>query len=153
MNSRPTSQTEPLPITTTRPRLTRSIAAVALGFVLTGALSVGMDVVLHAVGIYPPWGQVTPGGLLLLATLYRIVFTVLGGGLTARLAPNRPMKHVVILGTVGTVAAVIGAFATWNAGPQFGPHWYPLALIVTAFPAVWLGGRLSTSRRLEGRLV
>src|SRR5262245_5508199 len=122
MNSRPTSQTAPLPITTTRPRLTRSIAAVALGFVLTGALSVGMDLVLHAVGIYPPWGQVTPSGLLLLATLYRIVFTVFGGGITARLAPNRPMKHVVVLGTEGTLAALIGAVGQWNARPHLRPY-------------------------------
>ncbi len=36
----------------------------------------------------------------------------------------------------------IGAVATRNAGPAFGPHWYPIALIVTALPTAWLGGKL-----------
>jgi len=131
---------------TKRPLL-RSIAAVALGFILTAALSVITDVILHAVRVFPPWAQQVPSGLLLLALLYRVIFTIAGGWVTARLAPNRTMKHVAILGALGTVAASIGAFATWNAGPQFGPHWYPLALIVTALPAVWIGGRLFLSRQ------
>jgi hypothetical protein len=24
-------------------------------------------------------------------------------------------------------------------GPEFGPHWYPVSLIVTALPCAWLG--------------
>ena len=40
------------------------------------------------------------------------------------------------------LAATAGAVATWNAGPAFGPHWYPLALVVTALPCVWAGGLL-----------
>jgi hypothetical protein len=35
----------------------------------------------------------------------------------------------------------IGAIVTWNRGPEFGPHWYPLALVVTALPAAWLGAK------------
>jgi hypothetical protein len=31
---------------------------------------------------------------------------------------------------------------TWNKGPTFGPHWYPLALIVLAMPQAWVGGKL-----------
>jgi hypothetical protein len=31
---------------------------------------------------------------------------------------------------------------TWNSGPEFGPKWYPLALVVVALPCAWLGGRL-----------
>ena len=29
-----------------------------------------------------------------------------------------------------------------DAPPAFGPHWYPVALIVTAIPCAWLGGKL-----------
>jgi hypothetical protein len=29
--------------------------------------------------------------------------------------------------------------ATWYAGPEFGPRWYPALLVVTALPCV-LGG-------------
>jgi hypothetical protein len=80
--------------------------------------------------------------LFVLATMYRVVYTVGGGYLTARLAPERPMRHVIVLGCVGLVAATIGLVATWNSGPELGPKWYPILLVVTALPCVWLGGRV-----------
>jgi hypothetical protein len=40
------------------------------------------------------------------------------------------------------VLSIIGAAATWNRGPAFGPHWYPLALVVTALPTAWAGGKI-----------
>ena len=79
-------------------------------------------------------------GLFVLAAAYRLLFTVLGGYMTAGLAPRRPMTHVVILGTIGALAATGGAVATWNAGPEFGPRWYPVLLVVTALPCVVAGG-------------
>jgi hypothetical protein len=120
----------------------RSVGAVVAGFALTAGLSLGMDAVMHATGVFPPWGEPMPDGLYAWATVYRIAFTVTGGYLTARLAPRRPMRHVIALGVVGLVAATAGAAATWNAGPAFGPRWYPLALIGTALPSVWAGGIL-----------
>jgi peptidoglycan/LPS O-acetylase OafA/YrhL len=124
----------------------RSVAAVATGFFATALLSLGTDVVLHAAGVFPPWGQAMSDGLYVLATIYRVVYTLLGGYLTAALAPRRPMPHVVTLGAIGLVAATIGAAATWNAGPAFGPKWYPLLLVVTALPCVWAGGMLRARR-------
>jgi hypothetical protein len=124
----------------------RSVAAVAAGFFATALLSLGTDVVLHATGVFPPWGQAMSDGLYVLATIYRVVYTLLGGYLTAALAPRRQMSHVVTLGAIGVVVATIGAAATWNAGPAFGPRWYPLLLVVTALPCVWAGGMLRARR-------
>jgi peptidoglycan/LPS O-acetylase OafA/YrhL len=124
----------------------RSVAAVAAGFFATALLSLGTDVVMHATGVFPPWGQAMSDGLYVLATSYRVVCTVIGGYLTAALAPRRPMSHVVVLGAIGIVAATVGAIATWNAGPAFGPRWYPVLLIVTALPCVWAGGMLRARR-------
>lgn len=118
----------------------RSVGAVAAGFLCTALLSVGTDAFLHARGIFPPTGQAMSDGLFVLAAAYRLVFTVLGGYMTAGLAPRRPMTHVVILGTIGALAATGGAVATWNAGPEFGPRWYPVLLVVTALPCVVAGG-------------
>ncbi len=77
-----------------------------------------------------------------LATAYRIVFGVLGGYVAARLAPDRPVRHAVILGFVGVVLSLAGAAATWNQGPGFGPKWYPLSLVAIALPSTWAGGLL-----------
>jgi hypothetical protein len=80
--------------------------------------------------------------LFLLATAYRTLYGVAGSYLTARLAPYQPMQHALAGGVVGLVVSAVGAAATWNRGPAFGPHWYPVALIVTAMPCAWAGGIL-----------
>jgi hypothetical protein len=120
----------------------RSIGAVAAGFLATALLSTVADLVMHATGVFPPWGQPMSNGLFAWASIYRAAFTVLGGFITARLAPRKPMTHVLILGAIGIVAASAGVIATWNRGPEFGPKWYPIGLVVTALPCVWAGGAL-----------
>jgi hypothetical protein len=124
--------------------LGRSIGALLAGMFVGIVLTIVTDIVLHAVGVFPPWGQSMVGfdGALLLATAYRTVFGVVGCYIIARLAPNRPMQHALVGGLVGLVVSIVGAAVTWNKGPAFGPHWYPLALIVLALPQAWLGGKL-----------
>lgn len=123
-------------------RILRSLGALLAGFVVVVVLSLGTDVALHASGVFPPWGQPMSNGLFLLATAYRTVFAIAGSYLTARLAPSRPMAHALLGGAIGLVLSTAGAVATWDRGPEFGPHWYPLALVATALPCAWLGGRL-----------
>jgi hypothetical protein len=120
-----------------------SVGAVAAGFIVTALLSVGTDAVMHRTGIFPVSGQPMSDGLFAWAAAYRIAFTVLGGFVTARLAPRQPMLHVLILGAIGALAATAGTVATWNAGPEFGPRWYPILLVLTALPCVWLGGLIA----------
>jgi drug/metabolite transporter (DMT)-like permease len=122
----------------------KSIGAVLAGFVGVVVLSLGTDIVLHAAGVFPPWGQPMSDALFLLATVYRTIYCIAGSYIAARLAPDRPMAHTLALGIVGLVVSTVGAVATWNKGPEFGPHWYPAALIVTAIPCAWLGGKLRT---------
>ena len=78
--------------------------------------------------------------LAVLATAYRFVISIAGGWLTAKLAPQNPMKHALILGVVGIVLGMVGVITTWNLG--MGPHWYSIALVVLAVPQCWLGGKL-----------
>jgi hypothetical protein len=127
-------------------RLGRSIGALLSGFVVGVILSLGTDMALHATGIFPPWGQAMSDGLFLLATAYRIVYNIVACYIIARVAPNRPMLHALIGGAIGLVLSAVGAGATWNKGPEFGPHWYPLALIATALPCAWIGGKLPDMR-------
>ncbi|MGB6958844.1 MAG: hypothetical protein WBF01_00445 [Candidatus Acidiferrum sp.] len=122
----------------------RSIVAVLAGVVAGMVLSLATDVLLHLARVFPPWGASMDGydGALLLATIYRTVYGILSSYIAARLAPNRPMLHAMVLGILGFVVSLLGAAATWNKGPAFGPHWYPVALVVLALPTAWLGGKL-----------
>ncbi|HKV63574.1 MAG TPA: hypothetical protein VJO16_16835 [Candidatus Acidoferrum sp.] len=118
--------------------------AVLAGMVVDVAITLATDEVLHKVGVFPPWGASMTGydGALLLATIYRTVYGVLSSYITARLAPYRPMLHALIGGFIGLAVSAAGAVTTWNKGPAFGPHWYPLALVVLALPTAWVGGML-----------
>jgi hypothetical protein len=134
--------TIPLTRPSTHPRrLWRSAAAVFLGFVSVVVLSLGTDQVLHVLQVYPPWGQpMYDPRLNLLALSYRSVYPVLGGYITARLAPKNPLGHALALGVIGTVVGTAGAIATIPM--HLGPRWYPIALALTGLPLSWLGGVL-----------
>ena len=118
----------------------KSIWAVVAGVLFILIVTTLVDIVLHATGVFPPMDQPINDTLALLATSYRIVITVGGAWLTARLAPNKPMKHAMILGYVGVVMGLIGLVATWNLA--LGPRWYPILLVVLAIPQCWAGGRI-----------
>lgn len=121
----------------------KSIGAVLAGFMTVVLLSVATDYMLESLGIFPPSGEgLFITWMLILAFAYRFLYTVAGGYVTAVLAPTMPMRHVTILGIIGTVAGTVGVFVGWNLSD----HWYPIALAVTAFPSTWLGGILRTKR-------
>lgn len=132
-------------------RIGRSIGAVLAGFVAVVILSLGTDVLMHAIGLFPQLGEPMADKLLLLATAYRILYGVAGSYITARLAPNRPMGHALVGGLIGLILSSAGAVATWNQEAALRHHWYPLALIATAMPTAWAGGKLRV-RQLRARI-
>jgi hypothetical protein len=105
-------------------------------------LSIGTDALMNATGVFPALGQPMRDSLLLLATAYRTAYGVAGSYLAARLAPDRPMIHALLLGFIGLAVSILGAVATWGKGPASGHEWYPLALVALAIPSAWLGGKL-----------
>jgi hypothetical protein len=131
-------------------RLPRRIGAVVAGLLVVVILDVGIDMVMHKTGIYPPWFQPMRTSLWLLAIAYRTCDGIVGGYIVARLAPDRPVQHALVLGVIGLVMSTLGAVATWSKGPEFGPKWYPLALVVLAVPNALIGGLLR-QRQLQAR--
>lgn len=127
--------------------MARSIAAVVAGFFAVAGLSLATDQLFHVLEVYPPWGQpMFNTGLNVLALSYRVVYTVLGGFITARLAPRAPMRHVMMLGIIGLIAGSAGAIGAIAIG-GLGPNWYPIAIAVTAYPCTWLGGLMGSGSR------
>ena len=131
-------------------RVLRSVGAIFAGLLTIFVTHNGIDAVLHATGVFPPLGEPMADGLFVLALAYRIVFSVVGCYVTARLAAHHPMGHALTLSGIGVVLSSLGALATIGQGPEFGPIWYPLALVAVSLPSGWAGGALRL-RELRGR--
>ncbi len=123
----------------------KSIGAVIAGFLVVAILSVVTDMILEKIGILPdatnpaltlPW-------MLVLALIYRSLFTMVGGYITAKLAPTKPMQHVYALMILGLLGGTAGAVSGWNLGN----HWYPVLLAVTGPLFVFIGGKFSLQKK------
>src|SRR5688500_16255110 len=124
----------------------RSIVAIVVGFVLIGAVSVGTHAALsNAIpGYANSAGMPSTPQYLMLSLVVIGVIAVAGCYLTARLAPDRPMRHALILGVLGLLFNIFGTMQTWNAAPV----WYHVIALALVMPYAWLGGRIR-ERQLE----
>lgn len=122
-----------------------SIGAILAGFITVFILSVGTDLLLETLGVFPP--QTNPAAytswMLAFALIYRSIYSVSGFYLAAMLAPDKPMRHAIILGIIGVAFATLGAIANWDKGA----NWYPILLVLVTLPCAWLGGTLVESKR------
>lgn len=128
-------------------KVLKSIGAVLAGMLVGAILSLAVDVICHATGIYPPWFQPMADPLWVVALAYRLVFNTLGSFITARLAPSRPAAHVIALAVIGIVSTVLGVAAIWNKGPDYGPGWFHAALVISVIPTAWAGYRLAVRNK------
>lgn len=131
-------------------RVGRRIGAVVAGFLVIGVLDTTIDLIMHQTGIYQAWFQPMRSSLWLLAISYRAMDGIIGGYVTARLAPDRPIAHALALGILGIVLSTAGVVATWSKGPEFGPKWYSLTLVAIALPCSLIGG-LIRARQLNAK--
>ena len=123
----------------------KSIIAILAGFATGIILSIGTDIILEQTGIMKtqPFSD-NPMWLIAIVVFYRTVYNVTGCYVTARLAPNRPMLHAMLIGYIGLGLGIAGAIVMWDVPP----HWYPIALIVLTLPSAWLGGKLVEKNKL-----
>lgn len=122
----------------------KSIGAVVAGLLFILIVTTLVDVLLHAVHVYPEMGERMTNRLAVLASSYRLVIGVAGAYLTAWLSPGRALRDALVLGAVGTVLGLLGVVMTWNM--DLGPRWYAISLAVVALPQCWCGGWLRERR-------
>jgi hypothetical protein len=121
----------------------RSILAIVAGLLAIFILSLSLDQVFHLLEVYPPSGvPMWETGDFVLASSYRLVINTFGCWLAARLAPQNPMKHALILGWIGFALTIVGLVVA--IVQNMGHLWYPVLLALTAVPCAWLGGRIAT---------
>lgn len=124
----------------------KRIGSVIAGFFLIGLLGFIADTVLQQLGILPiPTEHKFETGHAVLALSYHLLFAVLGGFITTRLAPDHPMAHAIILGILGIAISTLGLIAIIMQ--NLAPAWYGCALIFFSIPVTWAGGKLATLSR------
>ena len=125
----------------------QSIWAVVAGILFVIVVTSLVDIVLHAVGVFPPLDVPIDDRQSLIAISYRAVIGIAAGYLTAKLAPANPMKHAMIPGIIGTVLGTLGVVASW--GSKLGAAWYPIAVAALAIPQSWIGATIYQMRKVD----
>ncbi|MCD9015419.1 hypothetical protein [Parachryseolinea silvisoli] len=120
----------------------KSIGAVLAGLVAVFVLSGATDALLEGTGIMKQPFADNGTGFILLVVLYRQLYVAIGAYITAALAPDKPMKHAMILAGIGFVLGIVGAIVMWHLPP----HWYPISLVVLGWPSAWIGARLRSRK-------
>lgn len=120
----------------------KSIRAGVVGIAVGVAFSLITDSILQNIEIIPKDNLWVGTNIILLIIFYRTVYNVLGAYITAKLAPQNPMKHALVVGVLGTIVSIIGVIICLKL--HLGPLWYTVVLAVLAMPSAWLGGKLAS---------
>src|SRR5258706_14394688 len=94
-------------------RLLRRIGAVLAGLVVVGVFDLGIDSILHAKGVYPPWFQPMSTSLWLVAIGYSTIAGVTGGYIAAWLAARRALARALGRGLIGGVLGTASGVGSW----------------------------------------
>jgi len=128
----------------------RSILAVILGSVVWMITALGTDSILMA--LKPSWidanGRVESVPALLFMAFYSLLFSVLGGYVTALIARRREVLHAFILGLLQLAMGIVATVKFFDTAPL----WFHLLFLVLLVPANVLGGQLrARQKRRDGR--
>jgi hypothetical protein len=120
----------------------RSIGAVSAGLLTLVVLCVITDALLVKVNLLPSPEAHRPHTLTYLGLViaYCTVYTLIGGYVTARLAPIRPAAHAVVMGMIGMAVSTLGTMHNW----QIGDGWNAITLVMEGLPLSYIGALLWT---------
>jgi uncharacterized protein YacL len=118
-------------------QIVKSIVAVLAGAVGLFILAAGFDWALEKTG-YLNVNSFDANTCWIIAVVIvaRCVFSLVAAYVTARLAPDRPMLHAMILGSIGVLIGISSMVYLWNKSP----HWFLMVLTLIPLPFCWAGG-------------
>ncbi len=123
----------------------RSIIAVIAGSVIWMVTALGMDGVLMS--LMPAWfganGKVESVPLMLFMMSYSLLFSVLGGFVTASIARRKEIQHALALGVLQLAMGIIATVQFYDTAPL----WYHVMFLMLLVPANIFGGQLRTMQK------
>ena len=127
--------------------MVRSVLAVIAGSVVWMVTALGMDMILMSLA--PTWfgenGKVESVPVLILMMSYALLFSVLGGYVTAAIAGRKEIQHALALGVLQLVMGLIATVQYYDMAPL----WYHIVFLTLLIPANLLGGQIRANRRLK----
>jgi hypothetical protein len=123
--------------------MARLIIAIIAGLLVGIILSTTTDLLMVKLGIFPPLESdqsAFSNRLLLIASAYRAVYSILGAYIIAVIAKEKYMKAVIIAGIIGTILALTGLIVMWEKSKS--ALWYPISLIILAIPYSIIGAKI-----------
>lgn len=127
----------------------RSILAVIAGSITWMVTALGTDAIVMS--LFPQWynngGRVESVPVLLFAGFYSLLFSVLGGYVTALIARRSEMLHVFILGVLQLLMGIMATIKFWDTAPV----WYHLTFLALLIPANLLGGQWRLMQKTKAR--
>jgi len=118
----------------------RSIIAVIAGSVVWMVTALGMDEVLRKLipNSFGTKGEVESVPLLLFMLSYTLLFSVLGGYVTAYIARRKEIQHALILGVLQLAMGIMATIQFFDTAPL----WFHLTFLLLLVPANIAGGQL-----------
>lgn len=122
----------------------RAIGAVVAGFVLWTVLYLGSNSLLSIATpeSFNPDGSTDSAALLVLILVLSMVYSVVSGWATARIAPAKAFGSSIALGVLLLLVGIGVQMQFWEVMPL----WYHLIFLAALIPAVLVGYRVATNR-------
>lgn len=120
----------------------KNILAVVIGFFSVFILSIGTDVLMSFIGIFPDMRspELFTDIMYAWSLFYSCIYTTFGGYLTAKFSATKPLRQVYILAILGFISSSTGAYINWAIAA--GHEWFCIAMIITGPIFVILGGKI-----------
>lgn len=113
----------------------RSLIAVASGYLTVSLTTATTFTLLNTVAP----GQLNMPSWLIIKLILAILGAALGGMITARLAPARPLAHTFVLAGLMFILSIAAVVVSFGSEPL----WFQMGLLVTSAIATSAGGLLA----------
>ncbi len=121
----------------------RYLLAILAGFVLWTILFLGGNAVLAALvpSAFNEDGSTSSSMLLIVLLLLTVIYSVLSGITTARIAQAHQVRCGLVLGLLLLLVGIGVQLQFWDIIPL----WYNLAFLALLVPGAWFGARLAST--------